>query len=79
MLPGDEPLKLHIKTHPLAQSFQGDPPGPHRPAETRCSRRHVNPGADRRVLKVGRAIPHQDAGIRVGILIIPSYGTLRLT
>ena len=47
-------LKLHNKTHYLAQSIRGDLPGPHRPVETRCSSQLVHPGADRHVLKVDR-------------------------
>ena len=42
----------------LVQSIRGDPPEPHRPSETRCSRQHVHLSVDRRVFSVGRAIPH---------------------
>ena len=83
-LPGDEPPEgpnqdapLHLR---LLQSIRGDPPGPHRPIETRCPRQHVHPGPDRRVLKVGRVIPHQDNdGIGVSFVHIPAYGTLQHT
>ena len=62
LLPGDEPLKSLDKDTPihmgLVQSLRGDPPGPYRPSETRCSRQHVHPSVDRRVFSVGRAIPN---------------------
>ena len=66
MLPGDEPPEGPNQDSRLLQLIRGDPPGPHRPIETRCPRQHVHPGPDRRVLKVGRfGIPevvHTDRG-----------------
>ena len=76
MLLGDEPpegpnqdASLHLR---LLQSIRGDPFGPHRPVETRCTRQHVHPGSDRCVFKVGWAIG-------VSFMHIPAYGTLRYT
>ena len=81
MLPGDERLEDPHQDAPLRllQSIRGDSLGLHRPIETVCSRQHV-PGADRRVLNLGLAIPHQDNdGIGVSFVHIPAYGTLRHT
>ncbi len=84
VLSGDEPPEDPDKESPLhlclVPSIRGDSPGPHRSSQTGYTWQHVHPRADRRILSVGRAIPHQDNdGSRVSVMYIPTYWTIQHT